>query len=232
MKKLALLLALMLLLTACNQVPPPADTAPPQTTEPVVEITARVETIPETTTPPVTTDFTPYGALIAYDADPNWLARSLGCLYESPTEIDLNYMFYLGVDHPGSWNEISAESRQTLIDRGFLTEMDLQLMPAAKLEAALQETFGLGLADMTIPDQWCYVKDADLYCSNHNDAFFPGVPTITAVEDNGHFITIRYTIEGYWLTATDEFMETAPLVLSLVRNEDGTIHAVSNLLES
>ena len=133
MKKLALLLALMLLLTACNQVPPPADTAPPQTTEPVVEITARVETIPETTTPPVTTDFTPYGALIAYDADPNWLARSLGCLYESPTEIDLNYMFYLGVDHPGSWNEISAESRQTLIDRGFLTEMDLQLMPAAKL---------------------------------------------------------------------------------------------------
>ena len=92
MKKFALLLALMLLLSACNQVPPPADTAPPQTTEPVVEITARVETIPETTTPTVITGFTPYGALISYDAQPNWLARALGCLFESPTEIDLNYM--------------------------------------------------------------------------------------------------------------------------------------------
>ena len=232
MKKLALLLALMLLLTACNQVPPPADTAPPQTTEPVVEITALVETIPETTTPPVITDFTPYESLISFDADPNWLARALGCLFESPSEIDLNYMFYLGVDHPGSWNEISAESRQTLIDRGFLTEMDLQIMPASKLEAALRETFGIGLSDVTIPESWCYIEAEDAYCSNHNDAFFPGVPTITAVEDDGHFITIRYTIDGYWLTATGEFLDTAPLVLSLVRNEDGTIHAVSNLLES
>ena len=232
MKKFALLLALMLLLSACNQVPPPAETAPPQTTEPVVEITARVETIPETTTPPVITDFTPYEALISYDAQPNWLARALGCLYESPTEIDLNYMFYLGVDHPGSWNEISAESRQTLVDLGFWEDMDIQIMPSGLLEEALRTTFGIGLSDVNIPDNWAYIESEDAYCSNHNDAFFPGVPTITAVEDDGHFITIRYTIEGYWLTATDEFMETAPLVLSLVRNEDGTIHAVSNLLES
>ena len=232
MKKFALLLVLMLLLTACAEVPPPADTAPPQTTEPVVEITARVETIPETTTPPVISDFTSYKALISFDAQPNWLARALGCLFESPTEVDLNYMFYLGVAHPGSWNEISAESRQTLMDRGFLTEMDLQIMPADKLEAALQETFGIGLSDVTIPESWCYIETEDAYCSNHNDAFFPGVPTITAVEDDGHFITIHYTIDGYWLTATGEFLDTAPLVLSLVRNEDGTIRAVSNLLES
>ena len=232
MKKFALLLALMLLLTACNQVPPPAETAPPQTTEPVVEITARVETIPETTVPPVITDFTPYEALISYDAQPNWLARALGCLFESPTEIDMNYMFYLGVDHPGSWNEISAESRQTLVDLGFWEDMDIQIMPSGLLEEALRTTFGIGLSDVSIPDNWGYIESEDAYCSNHNDAFFPGVPTITAVEDDGYFITIRYTIEGYWLTATDEFMETAPLVLSLVRNEDGTIHAVSNLLES
>lgn len=232
MKKFALLLALMLLLTACNQVPPPAETAPPQTTEPVIEITARVETIPETTTPPVITDFAPYEALISYDAQPNWLARSLGCLFESPTEIDLNYMFYLGVDHPGSWNEISSESRQALVDLGFWEDMDIQIMPSGLLEEALRTTFGIGLSDVSIPDNWAYIESEDAYYSNHNDAFFPGVPTITAVEDDGHFITIRYTIEGYWLTATDEFMETAPLVLSLVRNEDGTIHAVSNLLES
>ena len=230
MKKLALLLALMLLLTACAEVPPPADTAPPQTTEPVVEITARVETIPETTTSPVITDFTPYEALLSFDAEPNWLARALGCLFESPTEIDLNYMFYLGVDHPGSWNEISAESRQTLIDRGFLTEMDLQIMPAEKLEEALQETFGIGLADVTIPEEWCYIEAEDAYCSNHNDAFFPGVPVITAVEDDGVNIRIYYNIEGYFNLETEEFLDCAELVLCLERLENGTIHAVSNII--
>ena len=186
----------------------------------------------EPTTPPVITDFTPYEALISFDTEPNWLARASGCLFESPTEIDLNYMFYLGVNHPGSWNEISAESRQTLIDRGFLTEMDLQIMPASKLEAALRETFGIGLSDVTIPESWCYIEAENAFCSNHNDAYFPGVPTVTAVEDDGHFITIHYTIESYWIPGGDCIYEVAPLVLSLVRNEDGTIHAVSNLLES
>lgn len=222
MKQIALLLALAVLLCGCVKMPPPADTAPLQTTEPVVE----------TTTPPVITDFTPYEALLSFEAELNWLARSLGCLYESPAEIDMNYMFYLGVNHPGSWADISDESRQTLLDAGFIEEMDLQLMPASKLEAALQETFGIGLSDVTIPESWCYIEAEDAYCSNHNDAYFPGVPTITAVEDDGRFITIHYTIESYWIPGGDCIYEVAPLVLSLVRNEDGTIHAVSNLLES
>ena len=231
MKRFALLLALVLLLSACGQTPPVETTAPSQTNAPV-------ETIPETTTPmettePVTiTDFVPYEALLSFSAEPNWLARSLGCLYESPAEVDLEYMFYLGVDHPGSWGDISAESRQTLVDLGFWEEMDIQIMPVEKLNAALQSTFGTSLEDMTIPEYWGYIDAEDAWCSNHNDAYFPGTPTITAVEDDGRFITIRYTIEGYWVPGTDEFLDTAPLILSLIRNEDGTIHAVSNLLES
>ena len=231
MKRFALLLALVLLLSACGQTPPVETTAPSQTNAPV-------ETVPETTTPmettePVTiTDFAPYEALLSFSAEPNWLARSLGCLYESPAEVDLEYMFYLGVDHPGSWGDISAESRQTLVDLGFWEEMDIQIMPVEKLNAALQSTFGTSLEDMTIPEYWGYIDAEDAWCSNHNDAYFPGTPTITAVEDDGRFITIRYTIEGYWVPGTDEFLDTAPLILSLIRNEDGTIHAVSNLLES
>ena len=186
----------------------------------------------EPTTPPIITDFTPYEALISFDTEPNWLARSLGCLYDSPAEIDMNYMFYLGVNHPGSWADISDESRQTLIDAGFIEEMDIQIMPAELLEEALQSTFGMGLGYMEMPEEWAYIYNEDAFCSNHNDAYFPGVPTITAVEDDGHFITIRYTIEGYWVPGGDCIYEVAPLVLSLVRNEDGTIHALSNLLES
>ena len=232
MKRIALLLSLTALLYGCVKTPPPADTAPPQTTEPIAQITAPVEPIPETTMPPVITDFTPYEALLSFDAEPNWLARALGCLFESPAEVDMNYMFYLGVDHPGSWNDISEESRQKLIDQGFLTEMDLQIMPAEILEEALQSTFGIGLKYMVMPEDWAYIYNEDAFCSNHNDAYFPGVPAITAVEDDGHFITIHYTIDGYWIPSTGEFLDTAPLVLSLVRSEDGTIHAVSNLLES
>ena len=231
MKRFALLLALVLLLSACGQTPPVETTAPSQTNAPV-------ETVPETTTPvettePVTiTDFAPYEALLSFSAEPNWLARSLGCLYESPAEVDLEYMFYLGVDHPGSWGDISAESRQTLVDLGFWEEMDIQIMPVQKLNAALQSTFGTSLEDMTIPEYWGYIDAEDAWCSNHNDAYFPGTPTITAVEDDGRFITIRYTIEGYWVPGTDEFLDTAPLILSLIRGDDGTIHAISNLLES
>ena len=239
MKRFALILALVLLLTACAEVPPPADTAPPQTTAPV-ETTVPVETTlpPETTAPPETTspaavsDFSEYEALLDFAADPNWLARSLGCLFESPSELDLYYLFYLGVEHPGSWESICEESRQSLVDQGFWEEFDLQIMPAEKLEEALQSTFGIGLADVTIPEGWSYIEAEDAWCSNHSDAYFPGVPSITAVEDEGQFITIRYTIDGYWVPATDEFLDTAHLVLSLVRNDDGTIHAVSNLLES
>ena len=237
MKRFSLILALALLLTACTQTPPPTTSAPSlptaQTTAPAQSSEPEETTLPpETASPETAGDYSKYEALLDFAANPNWLARSLGCLYETPTEIDLNYLFYLGVDHPGSWDDICEESQQSLIDQGFWPEFDLQLMPAEKLEAALQEAFGIGLADVKIPESWGYIEAENAYCSNHSDAYFPGVPVITAVEDDGHFITIHYTIDGYWITATEEFMDTAPLVLSLVRNEDGTIHAISNLLES
>ena len=233
MKRIALLLALVLMLCSCAETPPPATTAPPLPTDPV-ETTAPVETTvpPETTAPTVSDPFAEYYALLEYTwPDTNWLHNAMGCIFESPAEIDLEYLFYAGF-RLGSWDLLSPESEAQLIEQGFWREMDIQPMPVDQLEQVLQNNFGISLSDCTIPEGWAYVEKEDMYCSNHNDAFFPGVPTITAVEDDGHFITIHYTIDSYWITATGEFMDTAPLVLSLVRNEDGTIHAVSNLLES
>ena len=176
------------------------------------------------------TDFSQYEALLSFSADPNWLARSLGCLYEHPWKLDLYYLFYLGVGHPGSWNDISEESRRKLVNEGFLEEFDLQIMPVEKLEAALQETFGVDLSSVDIPEEWCYIEAEDAYCSNHSDAYFPGVPVITSVEDDGTHITIHYTMEGYWIPGSETFLDKADLILYLIRNDDGTIHAVSNLL--
>ena len=230
MKRLAFVLTLVLLLCGCVKTPPPATTAPPLPTE----TTAPHETTEplQTTSPTLSDPFAEWYILLDYTyPQTNWLRNAMGCVFETPAEIDLEFLFYAGF-RDGSWDKLSPESEASLIDQGFWREMDLQPMPVSEIEVVLNSTFGISLSDCTIPDGWRYAEKEDFYCSNHNDAFFPGVPTITAVEDDGHFITIHYTIDSYWLTATGEFLDTAPLVLSLVRNEDGTIHAVSNLLES
>ena len=176
------------------------------------------------------TDFSEYAALLDFSAEPNWLARSLGCLFEKPEDIDLYYLFYLGVEHPGSWDDIAPESEDFLISQGFMRDMDLQIMPVEKMDAILRDTFGIELKDVAMPREWRYIEAEDAYCSNHSDAYFPGVPNITAVEDDSQTIVIHYTIDGYWLPGSEDFLDSAELVLTLKRLEGGTIHAVSNVL--
>lgn len=244
MKRLAFVLALVLLLCGCVKTPPPATTAPPlppettappETTVPIEttmppETTAPVEaTIPSETTAPMA-DYSEYAALLDFAAEPNWLARSLGCIFEKPKDIDLYYLFYLGVEHPGSWDDIADESRDFLVEQGFMEEFDLQIMPVDKMDAILRDTFGIELKDVAMPKEWRYIEAEDAYCSNHSDAYFPGIPEITAVEDDGKTIVIHYNIYGYWLPDSGEFLDPARLVLTLNRLADGTIHAVSNVL--
>lgn len=232
MKQFALILALALLLSGCVKIPPPADTAPPQATAPA-ESTAPMETtIPVETTAPAVVAMTieEAAALLDFSAEPNWLARSLGCIYEKPENIDLYYLFYLGVEHPGSWDDIAPESEKFLLDQGFMREMDLQIMPVEKMEDALRDTFDIELKDVAMPAEWRYIEAEDAYCSNHNDAYFPGVPNITAVEDDGVNVWIHYTIDGFWNPSTDAFLDTANLILGLERQKDGSFHALFNVL--
>ena len=176
------------------------------------------------------TDFSEYTALLDFAAEPNWLPRSLGCLFEKPEDIDLYYLFYLGVEHPCGWDDIAPESEEFLLSQNFMRDMDLQIMPVDKMDAILRDTFGIELKDVAMPREWRYIEAEDAYCSNHSDAYFPGVPNITAVEDDSQTIVIHYTIDGYWIPDTGEFLDSAELVLTLKRMEGGTIHAVSNVL--
>ena len=241
MKHFALLLALLVLLTACAEVPPPADTAPPQA---IPETTASAETplppettaSPETPLPPETTahtvsaSFDEWYALLSYpDEGFNWLRSAMGCIFENPSEIDLEFLFYGGF-RDGSWDHLSPESESYLIEQGFWREMDIQPMPAARIEEVLNETFGISLDDCTIPQGWEYVEKEDLYCSNHNDAYYTGDFTITAVEDDGKTVHIHYTIQDmYYNTATGEFTDTPSLILGLVRQPDGSYRAAFNV---
>lgn len=236
MKRLAFVLALMMLLCGCTETPPPATTAPPQTTTPMETTVPVVTTLPpetiiltETTLPAANEDFSEYEALLDFSAEPNCLARAVGCVFEKPEDIDLNYMFYLGVEYPGSWDDISAESRQSLIDQGFWPEFDLQIMPCVKLEEALQATFGIGLDDVTIPESWGYIEAEDAYCSNHSDAYIPDAFTITnVIKSTNGTVDIHYFCESYYNTATDDFLYSADMVLTLRETAKG-FQAVSNV---
>jgi hypothetical protein len=193
-------------------------TLPPETTAPPETILS-----PETTVPTeILNEFAEYEALMDFTAEPNWLARALCCTFEKPEDINLYYMFYMGVKHPGSWDDISEESQQSLVDQGLWRDFDLQIMPCEKLEEVLQSTFGITLADVTIPESWGYIEAEDAYCSNHSDVFFPDAFTITdVIESPDGTVEIHYFCESYYNAATDDFLNTVDLILTLQKTDDG-----------
>lgn len=102
-------------------------------------------------------------------------ARAAGHVYSNPADVDLYYVFYNGVGYPGHWTTIPESEKDLLLAEGFWDEMDIQIMPADLLEATLQWYFGVGLADVQIPEEWVYSPETDTYYSNHNDAYATGV---------------------------------------------------------
>lgn len=234
MKRTALILALVLslsLLCACAETPPPAETAPPQTTAPT-ETTVPPETIapPETTEPIAEDPFADYFTLLEYTyPETNWLRNAMGCTFETPAEINLEFLFYSGF-RQGSWDLLSPESEQYLIDQGFWRDMDIQPMPVSQIEEVLNNTFGTSLSECTIPEGWVYVETEDLYCSNHNDVYMVEHFRITDVtESPDGTVEIRYFVENFYNTATDDFLYTVDLILTLRRTEEG-FQVVSNVL--
>lgn len=221
---------------------PPTETVDPlfcpDETDPGIDLpttlpdNGSVHMCPEVSTEPAA-DFSEYAALLDYYTYPetNWLRNAMGCVFETPGEIDLEFLFYAGF-RDGSWDRISPESEQYLIDQGFWREMDLQPMPAAQLDDVLQTTFGISLADAAIPEEWEYLEIEDYYCSNHNDAYGVHEFTITDVteHDDGR-VEICYHVPGYFYnTKTDEFLQDVDLILTLALQDDGAYLVRSNVI--
>lgn len=177
-------------------------------------------------------DFAPYYQLLSSQASQSrWRFLATGCVFDDPHELPLEYLFYLGLQQ-GSWDKVSAETEQALIESGFIREMDLQPMPRKELNLILYEHFDVTVEEIPMPEGWRYVEAEDLYCSNHNDAYFPSPITITAVEDTGPIVTIHYTTDGHFYnTKTGEFLENANLVMTLKRHDDGRLLVLSNTPE-
>ena len=213
MRKLAVLLLVILTLSGCQK----AETVHPATEPPIFAVTVD--------------DFSPYYQLFdASGEERNWYHAALGCLFSSPEEIQLNMMFYLGVNG-GGWLDISQESRNYLISKEFMIDMDLQVMPSEILDEIIESTFGMHLSDIPIPSEWAYISVEDAYCSNHNDAYFPGPFTIThIIEYSNGIIDITYTTDAIYDIVNDQFLTSPTLSLRLHKSQDGNFHIISNTI--
>ena len=214
MRKIIIILSLLLLLAGC-----------------AAEDSAETEAPTEITSATVT-DFSKYEQFLNPNtADRNWAHASMGCIFSSPEEIALDFLFYLGTDN-GGWTDISETSCQFLIDQGFMTEMDLQVMPAEELNRIMQATFGISLSDATIPESWRYISTEDAYCANNNDAYFPShfeISGITAYS-NG-LIEITYTPESIYDAKTQHFYDHPTMMMTLQKTASGDLLVVSNTIE-
>ena len=176
-------------------------------------------------------DLSQFQSMLNYSEDTeNWIPFALGCIFESPQDIDLDFMFYRGIDNL-DWHSIGKESEQELIDAGFMREMDLQVMPVDSLESILQATFGITLAETRIPDSWYYLSAEDAYCTNNNDAYFVGNVTVTSATRYSDGTTdVYYNVGSYYNTKTCEFYDCANLILTL-KDQNGCWLVHSNLVE-
>jgi len=209
-----LIIAAMLFCCGCSEPSlegstPPSESIPSST----VPVTETDESIP---------DYSEFEILLGtISSDRNWINAAIGCIFETPEQIDLYYLFYLGIDG-GTWQDISPDSEQALIEQGFMREFDLQVMPVPELDRILQTYFGISLSDAEIPEEWCYIEAENAYCSNHSDAYFVLPNSITNVYEVGDGTTaISYTVDGYYNTKTDEFYDLANLFLTLRETEAG-----------
>lgn len=188
MKKhlLILIMTIALLLTACmpamtnptdsvptTTAPEPTTTAPiPTTTDPVPTTTAPVTTAtnPPSTDPIPTTipqnaaELAVFNELFQHvSGERNAYLSAVAHEYSSPAELKLRYFFDNGF--PGE-NEVSDLEWAELKDiSGFNINYDFFRLPKDKMEADLQNYFGISLAD--IPDSGfeglTYLKSTDCY---------------------------------------------------------------------
>lgn len=192
---------------------PPTD---PPTEEPTEEPTDPVEAM-------MTAD--DYQTLLSRDGGDYF--RALGTIFNTPEDVDLYYFFYGGVDCPARWDELDSAERDYLLAQGLWDELDLQKMPAALLEEQLQQYFGIGLADMKIPERWVYYADADSYYTNHSDAWLPFASVTDAEEFPDGTVRLYLTVDMV-LDHTGEYVADAETVLTL-RKTDGGYRIVTHV---
>lgn len=175
--------------------------------------------------------------LLYWDGGETCYNGALTCVYDSPEDINLYYVFYNQFPDGEEWSDFTAEEQEYLIREGAKKNLQFdhfpaQKRPAQQLDALLQQYFGVSLSEVQIPDSWVYYEATDSYYTNHSSVhvmegrFF----TVTGVEygEDG-LIYVYYTAEGPIFRQDGTSLEgwEHDMVLTLRANGDGYV-AVAN----
>ncbi|MBQ8237212.1 MAG: M56 family metallopeptidase [Oscillospiraceae bacterium] len=227
---LVLVIALAALAVGCTFTGTPEETAEP--TEPPTEsMTEEVTEEPtELLTEPVDNRQLEFQNLFRSGED--WLYNmAAGVVFTRPQDVDLYYLFYNGVGYSGGWDFLPKSDRVLLENRGFMLEMDLQVMPAQMLEKKLQRYFGVGLDEVRIPTEWVYSVVTDTYYSNHNDALGSGVTVNGYAENEDGTVTLYMVVDAVYVHACQDYHRDELMFMTL-RPSDAGWQMVSNVIGS
>ena len=226
---------------APTQAPTTEPTVAPTSPPPVVDHGKDDDDVDEPTTDPVKID--EYQQLLSAENN-YWYNRILGCTFEDPKDISLEYLFYNGL--PAEPSE-SQDSDPTGLNPYTDSEM-------AFLKAFAQDKFGdevvwtnnhklrreavnevlvtyLGvtLEDVTIPESWRYFDETDAYYDIHTDAILLRNFRVIHVQeyDDGK-VEIFWTVDFHYNTMTENYETEAEMLLTLMKVDDHFI-ALSNM---
>ncbi len=195
--------------TTTSQPPQTITTAPPETTVQPTTTTPPETTVPPTTAPPETeppattislggVDPELFAALTArFDKWGSWHNMALSCEYKTPIELDLRMFFYPGFDDEK--NEPTAQEypllKELLTDKDLIDWMATIRLPVSKMDAALQEVFGITTADFPEEsfEEFRYLPETNCYYFFTTGTHFCDISAYTGAEmlDDGS-IRISY----------------------------------------
>ena len=207
--------------------PAPTDPKPtqPEQTEPIVTNPAPTEpepTEPKPTTPPE--EIEKMQQLFGFGSGIEFYNDALTSDYATPADVNLMWLFYDGFREE---SRVATDAEAAFLDANvgeYWIYMDLDRLPAKKMDAVLMELFGITLEQTNRVglESYPYFEETDCYYHCHSGTHYADI-TITRVEncDDGT-VRMYYERPGF---------PTMNMVATLEPNGDG-YRILSNLPES
>ena len=164
--------------------------------------------------------------------------RAMGCTFENPKDIPLQYYFYMGLeqDESKTYVPLTAEE-QAEIDAAYRSKFNRDpytgesKLPVKEVKEAL-EVLGVTLEELTIPDEWIYHAKTDSYYFWKSDAYGVVGWSVTRVDKNTDGTVKIYweSTDGIWNTETNRFYpDGTKMVMTLQGKPDGGYLILSNV---
>lgn len=140
--------------------------------------------------------------------------------YSQVTEADLNEVFYNGAGL--SMVPFTQEMYQAFAQfTGSSVHTDIIRVTAAQMDEFLTQKTGYPSSRFQIPDTWAYLKEFDLYATQHGDTSLISIRIVNGSKDSGGTYTLSYEADPFsadaWVasgTVTLKKQEDSYLIVS------------------